>query len=176
MSTENKTDYEDDFISDCIEYEYREMFEKAQNTVLGFVATTATTGAIPIPFADAPLLIAQQVGMMATINAIFKFDVKKETLKSLVTAAIGVSGTTIIGKTIASNLIKFVPWGGSVVGGVISSSTAGVLTFSLGMAYIEVCKAIKMGRINQSDLTKKAGIDLMKKSFKEHLKKKKGNP
>ena len=35
--------------------------EKAENAVAVAVAATATTGAIPIPFADAPLLIAEQV-------------------------------------------------------------------------------------------------------------------
>lgn len=41
--------------------------EKADNIVLGFVASTTATGAVPIPFADAPMQIAQQVAMMAAI-------------------------------------------------------------------------------------------------------------
>lgn len=44
---------------------------------------------------------------------------------------------------------------------------------ALGKAYIEVCKAIKMGKLDQSDLTKKAGLDMLKKSFKEQMKKSK---
>lgn len=38
------------------------------------------------------------------------------------------------------------------------AGTAGVITLALGKAYIEVCKAIKMGKLNQDDLTKKAGL------------------
>ena len=50
----NTYDYEDEFISDLQNFEYKEMLEKADNVVLGFTATTGATGTIPIPFADAP--------------------------------------------------------------------------------------------------------------------------
>ena len=177
MSTEEKntftSEYEDDYINDLQGYEYRKMLEKADNVVLGFVASTGATGAVPIPFADAPLLIAQQVAMMAAINAVFEFNVSKDALKSLATAAIGVGGATVIGKTLVSNALKFIPGVGTVVGGAISGGTAGLITLALGKAYIQVCKAIKMGRLNQSDLTKKAGADMLKKEFKEQIKKNK---
>ncbi len=146
------------------------MFEKADNVVLGFVASTTATGVVPIPFADAPLLIGQQVAMMIAINSVFEFDIERDALTSLATAAIGVGGATVIGKTVASNLLKLIPGVGTVAGGAISAGTAGVITLALGKAYIEVCKAIKMGKLNQSDLTKKAGLDMLKKSFKEQMK------
>ena len=172
---DNKTtySYEDELIADLQGYEYKEMLEKADNVVLGFVAATGATGAIPIPFADAPLLIGEQVAMMAAINAVFKMDVGKDVLKSLATAAIGVGGATVLGKTIVSNVLKLIPGVGSVAGGAISAATAGVITLALGKAYIQVCKAIKMGKLNQSDLSKKAGADALKSAFKEQLKKNK---
>ncbi|MFQ6972575.1 MAG: YcjF family protein [Enterocloster aldenensis] len=169
----NKYDYEDELISDLQNFEYKEMMEKADNVVLGFAATTGATGAIPIPFADAPLLIGQQVAMMVAINSIFKFDVSKDALKSLATAAIGVGGATVVGKTIVANALKFIPGVGSVAGGTISATTAGFITLALGKAYIQICKAIKMGKLNQDDLTKKAGVDALKKAFKEQIKKNK---
>ena len=57
MDVKQKQDYEDELLKDIQEYEYQEMFEKANNIVLGFVVITTATGAVPIPFADAPLLI-----------------------------------------------------------------------------------------------------------------------
>lgn len=173
MAVTDKQDYEDDFLEDIQEYEYQEMFEKANNIVLGFVASTTATGAVPLPFADAPLLIGQQVAMMVTINSVFKFDIERNALASLASAVIGVGGATVIGKTIASNLLKCIPGVGTVAGGAISAGTAGVITLALGKAYIEVCKAIKMGKLDQNDLTKRAGLDMLKKSFKEQLKKNK---
>ena len=167
----NDHDYEDELISDLQNFEYKEMMEKADNVVLGFAATTGATGAIPIPFADAPLLVGQQVAMMVAINSIFKFDVSKDALKSLATAAIGVGGATVVGKTIVANALKFIPGVGSVAGGTISATTAGLITLALGKAYIQVCKSIKMGKLDQDDLTKKAGVDALKKAFKEQIKK-----
>ena len=173
METKYKSDYEDDFLEELQEYEYKEMFEKANNIVLGFVASTTATGAVPIPFADAPLLVGQQVAMMVAINKVFGFDVKRDALQSLVVAALGVGGATVIGKTVASNLLKLVPGAGSVAGGAVSAGTAGVITLALGKAYIEVCKAIKMGKLNQDALTKKEGREMLKKAFKEQIKKSK---
>ena len=170
MDQTNRTDYEDDFLEDIQEYEYQEMFEKANNIVLGFTATTGATGAIPFPFADAPLLIGQQVAMMMAINKVFEFDIERDALTSLATAVIGVGGATVVGKTVVSNLLKFIPGVGSIAGGAISAGTAGIITLALGKAYIEVCKAIKMGKLDQNDLTKKAGLDMLKKSFKEQMK------
>jgi len=173
MNQENKTDYEDDFITELHNFEHIEMFEKAENVVLGFVATTGATGAIPIPFADAPLIIGQQVAMMAAINTVFGLNVSKDVLKSLAIAALGVGGATVLGRTIVANLIKFIPLKGSLVGGAISAATAALITLALGKAYIRVCMAIKMGKLNQDDLTKKAGIDALKAAFKEQLSKNK---
>ena len=68
MEATNKRDYEDDLLEELQGYKYREMFEKANNIVLGFVASTTATGAVPIPFADAPLLVGQQVAMMIAIK------------------------------------------------------------------------------------------------------------
>lgn len=177
MEDKNKSSYEDELLEDIREYEYKEMFEKANNVVLTFTATTTATGAVPIPFADAPLLIGQQVAMMLAINKVFEFDIERDALTSLATAALGVGGATVLGKTVASNLLKCIPGVGTVAGGVIAAGTAGLITLALGKAYIQVCKAIKMGKLNQDDLTKKAGKDLLKKAFKEQLKieGKKGN-
>ena len=165
--------YEEDFIKDQQKYEYTQMIEKADNAVMAAVAATTATGAIPIPFADAPLLIAEQVSMMVAINAICKINVEKDALKSLVMAALGVGGATIVGKTIATNLIKLIPGAGTFMGGAASAGTAGVITLALGKAYIQVCKAIKMGELDQNDLTKQAGIERLKKEFKEQMAKKK---
>lgn len=165
--------YEEEYLKDQQQYEYNKMLEKADNAVMTAVAATTATGAIPIPFADAPLLIGEQVAMMIAINAIFQIEVEKDALKSLVTAALGVGGATLLGKTIATNLIKLIPGAGTIAGGAVSAGTAGAITLALGKAYIQVCKAIKMGELNQSDLTKKAGIERLKKEFKTQLAKKK---
>lgn len=173
METAKERDYEDDLLEELQGYEYKEMFEKANNIVLGFVASTTATGAVPIPFADAPLLVGQQVAMMIAINKVFGFNIQRDALQSLAIAVLGVGGATVIGKTVASNLMKLIPGVGSVAGGAVSAGTAGVITLALGKAYIEVCKVIKMGKLDQNALTQKEGREMLKKAFKEQMKKSK---
>lgn len=164
----------DSDLTDELKYlEIRKMLEKADNAVAAAVAATAATGAIPIPFADAPLLIGEQVSLMVTIAGIFKIDVKKDGLKTLALAALGVGGTTVVGKTIASNLLKLIPGAGSVAGAAISGGTAGVITLAMGKSFIEVCKAIKIGKLNDDELTSSKGVNMLKSEFKKQFKKNK---
>lgn len=153
--------------------ELQSMLEKADNAVAVATGTTAVTGAVPIPFADAPLLVAQQVALMTTICGIFKINIKKDGLKALAMAALGAGGATVVGKTLATNLVKLVPGAGSVVGGAISAGTAGVVTLAMGKAFIEVCKAVKMGKLSEEDVTSSKGTNMLKKAFKDQLRKNK---
>ena len=148
--------------------ELQEMIEKADNAVAVAVAATAATGAIPIPFADAPVLIAEQVTLMASICAIFKINVKK----ALAFAAIGTGGATIVGKTIATNLLKFIPGVGTIAGGAVSAGTAGVVTLAMGKAFIELCKAVRMGKLSEADITSSKGKNMLKAEFKKEIRKK----
>lgn len=85
---------------------------------------------------------------------------------------LGASGATIIGKTVATNLMKLVPGAGSVAGGAISAGTAGVITLALGKAFIEVCKAVKMGKLREDEITSSKGKSMLKAAFRKQLKKK----
>ncbi len=91
----------------------------------------------------------------------------------LSTAAIGVGGATFVGKTVASNLLKLLPGIGSVAGGAISAGTAGVITYAMGMAFIEVCKMVKLGKLSQEELITTKGVAIMKSEFKDQLLKNK---
>ena len=154
------------------ELEITALNEKAENAVAIAVAATAATGAVPLPFADAPLLIGEQVTLMATICGIYGIDVGKDGLKMLATTALGAGGATIVGKTVATNLLKLIPGAGTVVGGMISAGTAGVITLAMGKAFIEVCKAGRLGKLSESDLTSAKGASMMKEQFKSQMQKK----
>lgn len=149
--------------------------EKAENAVAVAVAATATTGAIPIPFADAPLLIAEQVTLMATICGIYGINIEKDGLKMLATTALGAGGATVVGKTIATNLLKLIPAAGPIIGGAASAATAGLVTLAMGKAFIEVCKMVKIGKLGEADILSSKGKDIMKDQFKDQLKKSKGH-
>jgi len=144
--------------------------EKSQKIVMGTVATNFAVGFIPIPFADAAILAAAEIAMLGSIAATYGFKLEKKELVSFISALAGVGGATVLGKTIVSNLLKLVPGAGTVVGGAISGTTAAILTFALGNAFIVEMDMIASGKIGKADINSNEVIKVIKKAFKENLK------
>ena len=142
----------------------------SQAAVATAVAAAAATGASPIPFSDAALLIPVQVSMIAGITAIFGLDISKSFLTAFVSSTIGTAGATVLGKTAVSNLLKMIPGVGSVAGGAISGSTAGLLTAALGEAYIVIMEMVFKGDMKMEDLYSEDGKSKMQDIFKKELK------
>ena len=91
----------------------------------------------------------------------------------MIASSIGAGGATILGKTVVTNIIKFIPGAGTVVGGAISAGTAGVITAALGEAYIGIMELVFKGDMSIDDLGTKKGKDAMSALFKNQLKIKK---
>lgn len=142
----------------------------AHAAVATAVATTFGEGFAPIPFSDAALLVPTQIAMIASITVIFGLDVSKSVLTGFVSSTIGAGGATILGKTIVSNLLKLIPGVGTAIGGVISGTTAGLLTTALGEAYIKIMEEVYKGELRSEDLSTKAGKDEVARIFKDELK------
>lgn len=109
---------------------------RAQAAVATAALAAVGEGAAPIPFSDCALMIPTQLGMIASITVIFGFDVNKSIITALLSSTIGAGGATVLGKTVVTNILKFIPGIGTVAGGAISAGTAGVITAALGEAYI----------------------------------------
>ena len=143
----------------------------AQAAVATAVAATFGEGFTPIPCADAAVLVPTQIVMIASITTIFGMDISKSLMTSFVSSTIGTAGATILGKTIVSNLLKLIPGVGTVAGGLISGSTAGLLTTALDEAYIILMEMIYKGELRSEELNTKKAQDILSKIFKEELKK-----
>jgi uncharacterized protein (DUF697 family)/predicted GTPase len=96
-------------------------------------------GAVPIPVADAALLVPNQVAMMARITAIYGLPRSKVRALSIASSAILTGGATYAGRFIATQLLRLVP-GGFIAGSVISSAVAAGLTQAIGSAWVKVCE------------------------------------
>ena len=185
---QDKLDYKAYGVDDLVEYSVALLDEAAQeawinatkNTKLkkdrahALVMTTSLTnfavGFVPIPFADAGILAAAEMGMLAGVAAIYGFNLDKNKIMGFISGLAGVGGATILGKTIVSNLLKLLPGAGTVVGGAISGTTAAALTFALGEAFITVMDMIASGIINASQIDSKTVINKVSKVFKDNLK------
>lgn len=143
----------------------------ARKWVKAYIASTFATGFSPIPGSDAPLLATQQVAMLAHITAIFGLTLDKAVITTVVSSLLGSGAATLAGKTIVSNLLKLIPGVGTIAGGMISGSTAAVLTASMAEAYIKLMvKIIKDGNEKQFKENQKA-FDELGQLFQEELKK-----
>lgn len=96
-------------------------------------------GAVPIPIADAALLVPNQVAMIARITAIYGLPSSRSRALSIAGAAILTGGATQAGRYAVTQLLRFVP-GGLVAGSAISATVAATLTRAIGMAWSRVCE------------------------------------
>lgn len=110
----------------------------SRNIVHGASAAAGAVGASPIPGSDAPLIAAIQSGMIYKINSEFELDTSTSTSTSVIAGILGITAVAQVGKAVVSNVLKFIPGVGSVIGGAISATTAIALTQAIGHAYIQV--------------------------------------
>jgi uncharacterized protein (DUF697 family)/GTP-binding protein EngB required for normal cell division len=135
----------DDLLPEAV----RRAFTNAQGVVVRLKANQARAvvgassvaaagiGAVPIPVPDAAVLMPVQLGMLASINAIFGIEMGSDRAVNLIRGLVGQGGVTVVGRQIAANLLKVIP-GVSV----INASVAAALTAALGEAYIQLSSEI----------------------------------
>lgn len=114
------------------------MKEGARTVVHVASIAAGTAGASPIPGSDAPIIAAIQSTMIYKINTEFELDSDTSTMTSVLTGIMGVTALAQVGKTIVSNVLKFIPGAGTLIGGAISATTAIAITEAVGHAYIQV--------------------------------------
>lgn len=144
--------------------------KRAQAAIATATLAAAGEAAAPIPFADSAMLIPTQLGMIASITVIFGFDVNKSILTAFLSSTLGTGGATLLGKTVVANILKLIPGAGSVAGGAISASTAGIITAALGEAYVGIMTLVFNGEMKIDDLGTQKGKEAMSKLFQEELK------
>ncbi len=103
------------------------------------VVVAAGVGATPIPFADAALLVPNQVTMIARITAAYGLPPSRSTALATAGSVVLTGGATMAGRYAVTSLLKLVP-GGTMVGSAISATVAGSLTKAVGHAWARVCE------------------------------------
>ncbi len=143
---------------------------RARSVVMTTAATGFGEGFIPLPFADATLLVPTQIGMIASITAIYGVSVDRAMITALASSLLGTAGATIAGRTLAGGLLKLIPGAGSLAGGVISGATASIITTALGETYIAIVEALVRGELSRADMSGAAFLKRAQELFKENLK------
>jgi uncharacterized protein (DUF697 family) len=118
--------------------------KKDQANKIVYAAATAASaaGVVPIPIADAAVIVPIQIGMLAKISSVFGLSPSEALLKTLIAALIGTTAATMTGRAVVSGLLKLIPGAGTLVGGAIAAATAGAVTTTLGKIYIATLESI----------------------------------
>jgi uncharacterized protein (DUF697 family)/GTP-binding protein EngB required for normal cell division len=103
------------------------------------VVVAAGVGATPIPFADAALLVPNQVTMIARITAAYGLPPNRSRALATAGSVVLTGGATMAGRYAVTSLLKLVP-GGAIAGSAISATVAGALTKAVGLAWARVCE------------------------------------
>lgn len=106
------------------------------------VATAAGVGFVPIPFSDAPILAANQFAMIARILFVYNLQSASNLLsKPVVTSLIGLV-ISRSGIWMTAQLLKYWPGFGTALGGAISATVAGGITYAIGAATSTLCEKL----------------------------------
>ena len=141
----------------------------AQAAVTTAAAAAVGECLVPIPLVDCAMLVPTQVGMIASITAIYGIEINTSMIVGFVSSIIGTGGATVAGKALVTSLLKFIPGAGTVAADAISGSTAGLITTALGEAYILLMEAICRGELNVKDINSSVGKEKMKEYFKAEM-------
>ncbi|TRO66963.1 YcjF family protein [Christiangramia sabulilitoris] len=149
---------------------------KANSIINQHTGGNALVGGSPIPFSDAPVLIASQATMIGRILFVYDmgnakdmaYDFMKTTGASLVISNLG--------RSIAGNLLKLIPGVGTIIGGMINAGVASVITYAMGKATSELLYSLNKSILNgeeskASDLVENFG-DIFSEMFLEFFNKK----
>lgn len=145
----------------------------ARNWALGYNAMTFGVGFTPIPFTDSSVLVPIQITMLAHITGIFGIDLDRATIVSLIAAVGGTGSAKYVGRSIVSNALKAIPGVGTVVGGLISGTTAAAITTTLAFSYIEVLAVMAQAEANGVEITPNQLKKMMQERFSKRMKKNK---
>ena len=95
-------------------------------------AAAAATAASPIPFSDAALLIPIQATMITGLYKANGANISQGFVKGVLKATM----ISTFGKSLAGNLLKFIPVVGTLAGGTINAGVAVGFTEALGFAVV----------------------------------------
>jgi uncharacterized protein (DUF697 family)/predicted GTPase len=103
------------------------------------VVVAAGVGATPIPFADAAILVPNQVTMISRITAAYGLPPNRSRALAVAGSVVLTGGATMAGRYAVTGLLKLVP-GGAIAGSAISATVAAALTKAVGHAWANVCE------------------------------------
>lgn len=115
-----------------------EKWQQAHRIIKQHCIGAFATGFTPIPCSDAPILVVNELALMARILYLYGLGNIKDLISGSAVSSIIGSLLTSSGKALVGALIKLIPGVGNLVGGLISGSVAAIITTAFGEATSKV--------------------------------------
>lgn len=140
--------------------------QAAKKIITTSASSALATGATPIPFSDAAILVPLQIGMIARLTAAYGSRLASAQLASLVGSLMLSSGATTAGRWVVSSLLRVVP-GGQPAAMVISGTVAASMTSAMGWAWVAVLeKYLVKGDLSDIDSIRVVFVEEFRRRFK----------
>lgn len=126
------------------------MKEEEANNVVSACSIVNSFGSF-IPWSDFFVILPSNVSMLVQITNIYGVEVPNDTIKDMIGACIAVllGRLPIMG---IANLIKMIPFIGTVAGGAFSMTMVGGLTSAIGQSYIEIMNDLYRGKLKEEEM------------------------
>ncbi|MCX7066520.1 MAG: 50S ribosome-binding GTPase [Methylococcales bacterium] len=131
---------------------------EANKIILQHIAGAGLVGFAPIPFANAPLLVSNQAGMIARILFIYDMGSYASQVKDLA----GVGLVSLMAQSsmwVVAELLKMFPAVGTVAGGMITGAVAATMVYAIGTTVSEFCATFSEKALSGNTTELKAFID-----------------
>ena len=111
----------------------KEKYEQGNSITNKASLSAAAAAATPVPFSDALLLVPIQSAMLTKIAALYEVEIDSSLLAGFLSSTL----VTNIGKSLAGNLLKLIPFLGTIGGAALNATIATGITKAMGTAFNE---------------------------------------
>jgi len=128
-------------------------WEQAHKMIKQHCVAAFTVGFTPIPMSDAPLLVANEIALMARILYLYNLGELKDVMSEGAVGSLIGSLLSAGGKAAVGALVKLIPGVGTLVGGLINGSVGAVITAAFGEATSKIAYEVSKKRISGEDIS-----------------------
>lgn len=150
-------------------------YKMSAAVVAGFVTTAGVIGWLPVPFADAVLLVPLQTSMFVALGGVWGLPMKK--YAAFIVSHTGLQAIMTFSGTALANFLKFIPGVGTIAACIIEAGVAAALTAALGVGYTlgfsAVWKSVwsreALEQLPMSELNELMGAALAPSKIKDYM-------
>lgn len=125
-----------------------EKWKRSHSLIMQHTTGAFAVGFTPIPMADAPVLVANEIALLARILHLYDLGSLSDTLKTMGLSTVIGPLLTSGGKAAVGALLKLIPGVGTVVGGVISGAVGAAVTCAFGEATSAIACGISKAQLS----------------------------